>query len=124
MACPVQRHRWIRGGRAAMVLLGANLLIGCVATSWDRVAPPVDVLAAAGMADVPGQRAALERGRMVYLVDCSKCHVPEPILAYSVQDWGHILPEMIEETSLTAEKEADLRRYVESVLQLGADAAG
>ena len=31
---------------------------------------------------------------------------------------------MIEETSLTAEKEADLRRYVESVLQLGADAAG
>ena len=84
-----------------MVLLGANLLIGCVATSWDRVAPPVDVLAAGGMADVPGQRAALERGRMVYLVDCSSCHVPEPILAHSRAE------------------EADLRLYVESVLQLG-----
>jgi mono/diheme cytochrome c family protein len=119
MACPVQRHRWIRGGRAAMVLLGANLLIGCVATSWDRVAPPVDVLAAGGMADVPGQRAALERGRMVYLVDCSSCHVPEPILAHSREDWKHILPEMIEETTLTAAEEADLRLYVESVLQLG-----
>jgi len=119
MTCSVQRHCWIRGGRAAMVLLGADLLIGCVATSWDRVAPPVDVLAAGGVADAAGQRAALERGRMVYLVDCSSCHVPEPILAHSREDWKDILPEMIEETTLTAAEEADLRLYVESVLQLG-----
>ena len=55
---------------------------------------------------------------MVYLQDCSQCHVPEPILAYSIEEWGRILPEMIEETVLTASQEADLRLYVESVLEL------
>jgi len=39
-------------------------------------------------------------------------------------DSGHMLPEVIEEATLTAEREADLRRDVKSVLQLGSDAAG
>ncbi|MDG2021347.1 MAG: hypothetical protein P8J59_05310 [Phycisphaerales bacterium] len=118
MAIPVRRCGLPRGAWVTIGSLVAVHFLGCAATSWDRVAPPVGTLALAGVGGMPDWEEALERGRMVYLQDCSQCHVPEPILAYSIEEWGRILPEMIEETVLTASQEADLRLYVESVLEL------
>ena len=77
----VSQCRWILERRAIMGLLAVNLSLGCAAPSWDRVAPPVEMLVLGDAIDDSERKAALERGRMVYLVDCSKCHVPEPILA-------------------------------------------
>lgn len=83
-------------------------LVGCL--SLEEMAPSVDqqVLAVAGGADV----ASLERGRRIYLGKCIKCHSVVPIGEYSLAEWNEIIPDMSEETNLSADEQVDLRAYI------------
>src|SRR5687768_9621980 len=88
---------------ALCVLCGELSLSGCM--SLEEMAPPVAALGGGG-----GQSPeSLSRGRHTYLTACAKCHTVEPIGRYSLDKWEEILPEMSEESKLTAAEESDLR---------------
>lgn len=88
----------------------AFVLQGCMST--DEMAPPVH----AEMVRVAERRgyehAALNRGRAIYLTDCSKCHSIEPIDRYSERKWKELGPDMADESKLTKAELDDLMAYL------------
>ena len=51
-------------------------------------------------------------GKRVYFGQCITCHVPEPIVNYSSDEWREIVADMAPEAKLTPTEEAALLRYV------------
>ena len=56
--------------------------------------------------------AVLERGREVYLSDCTRCHSVEPIDRYSLDRWRAILERMGPQSKLDESRTAALQAYV------------
>lgn len=83
---------------------------GC--RSLDETVPPVERIGVGESAVV----AELEAGRVIYLVDCAKCHVPEPVAKYTWGRWEEILAKMVPETKLSAEESSRLAAYIKAVL--------
>ena len=99
------------GAACACVCGAALLLVGC--KTLEQIAPPADErLAMASGAGLP----ALERGRHIYLNQCTDCHVAEPIRDYNRRQWAEILPEMNHESNLTPAQAADLKAYIDACL--------
>jgi mono/diheme cytochrome c family protein len=86
------------------------LFTGCV--SIEQIAPPVQgAIIETGRAQ--GVSAdVLERGRMIYLNQCAKCHTAEPVDRYSLLQWQKILPEMNEEAKLNRAQAAEVEAYI------------
>ncbi len=59
----------------------------------------------------------LEQGRSIYLTQCARCHSPEPVTRYSLQQWNTILPRMCDKAELNQSERAMLAAYVEIVLE-------
>jgi mono/diheme cytochrome c family protein len=99
---------------AARVLLVVAALSGGSCASLEQVAPPVESLAVQARTGSTGQ---LVQGREIYVTKCAKCHRVEPVRKYPANQWeNEILPEMAEESKLTAGETAAVRAYVMSVL--------
>ena len=98
--------------------LAAAALAACV--SLEQAAPPVETLPA--RATSAGQ---LRLGREIYVTRCATCHSVEPVRKYSRAHWEReILPEMAEETNLSASDAAAVRAYVLAVLDSPEMSAG
>jgi mono/diheme cytochrome c family protein len=97
-------HPW-----PARALLLAAALLGGSCASVEQSAPPVAAL--------PGSSAQMSHGREIYVTKCAKCHKVEPVRNYSRAKWEQeILPDMAEETKLSAADTAAVRAYVMAVL--------
>ena len=84
-------------------------LLGCL--TIEQMAPPVGPeFSTMGMNGVT--RAVLERGREVYLSDCTRCHSVEPIDRYSVDRWRAIIERMGPESKLDESRAAALEAYI------------
>ena len=120
--------RWL-----VILLLGMTTLTSIRCTTLDQIAPPVDLIIASSRVSQPtgnsedshgdrGHRlggftqrdpAVLAHGREIYLTQCSRCHSPEPIDRYTMTQWhNEILPDMVDETRLDDQQEADLTTYI------------
>lgn len=69
--------------------------------------PPVTALRARG-----GHTATLEAGRRIYLEDCSRCHVAEPVRDYPAARWPGIIADMAERAKLSVEQQRQVLAYV------------
>lgn len=99
----------------ARVLLLLAALTGGSCVSLEQAAPPVAMLAPAM---VNKNSARLSLGRDIYVTRCAKCHSVEPVTKYSRAKWENdILPEMAEETNLTASEAEAVKAYVLAVLE-------
>jgi uncharacterized membrane protein len=96
-----------KAGLGILILLVCCLHAGCM--SLEELAPPVELASAYG-----GGTSAetLELGRHLYLTKCTKCHAAEPVREYSASEWHGLMPEMGEETKLTAAEEGAVLQYV------------
>ncbi len=56
--------------------------------------------------------ALLERGREVYISDCTRCHSVEPIDRYTVDRWRTIIERMGPQSKLDKSRTAALEAYV------------
>ncbi len=56
--------------------------------------------------------SALERGREIYMSDCTRCHSIEPIDRYSADRWRDIISRMSLEAKLDDRQTAALQAYV------------
>lgn len=56
--------------------------------------------------------ASLERGRRVYLENCTRCHAPEAIREYTAGRWPGIIADMAERSHLSASQNHDVLAYV------------
>lgn len=95
-----------------MLLLLAALSGGsCV--SLEQAAPPVALLTPAA---INHNLASVSLGRDIYVTRCAKCHSVEPVTKYSREKWMQdILPDMAEETKLTATETAAVKAYILAV---------
>src|SRR4051812_39768727 len=93
----------------ALLILAA--LMGGSCTSLDQgAAPPVATLS--------GSPAVLSHGREIYVTKCAKCHKVEPVRNYSRAKWEQeILPDMADESKLSAAETAAVRAYVLAALR-------
>lgn len=95
-----------------LLLLAALTGVSCV--SLEKAAPPVTMLSAAVLHK---NTSNLSLGRDIYVTRCAKCHSVEPVTNYSREKWVHeIMPEMAEETNLTASETEAVTAYVLAVL--------
>lgn len=95
-----------------LLLLAALTGVSCV--SLEQSAPPVALLSSAV---IHKNTANLSLGRDIYVTRCAKCHSVEPVTKYSREKWVHeIMPEMAEETNLTASESEAVKAYVLAVL--------
>ncbi len=77
----------------------------------EQMAPPVTTEFSRSGANVVSL-AALERGREVYISDCTRCHSVEPINRYSVDRWRSIIDRMGPESKLDESRTDALRNYI------------
>ena len=84
-------------------------LAGCLTV--EQMAPPVGPeFSRIGMNGVT--LAVLERGREVYVSDCTRCHSVEPIGRYSMDRWHAIIERMGPQSKLDDSRTAALQAYV------------
>ena len=83
---------------------------GCL--TIEEMAPPVgpEFLRTRTKNDVA--LSVLERGREVYLADCTRCHSVEPISRYSKNHWHTIIKRMGPLSKLDESRTAALQAYV------------
>lgn len=85
------------------------ILAGCL--TIEQMAPPVGPeFSRIERSGVP--LAFLERGREVYLSDCTRCHSVEPIDRYSIDRWRAIIERMGPQSKLDDSRTAALQAYV------------
>jgi hypothetical protein len=98
------------------IAAGAALILGCQSERLNVTVPVVQppLVQAGARRGVPVQR--IRAGRAIYLLQCARCHAPEPVARYSAEDWASILPGMARKTRLTAQEESDLTAYVNAVM--------
>jgi len=109
----------IRVRRAVLWLAGAALtatgLAGCMTT--EQMAP-----IAGNVLDptiyTAREFATFDRGRDIYLRQCSSCHSIEPIDRYSLSEWNKIIPPMAVESNLTLNETQILTDYILTVRQV------
>ena len=97
------RHVWI------LVELVACLSSGCL--TIEEMAPVVD----REMRFVEGGdqgRALLEKGRAIYLSDCTRCHSVERVNRYSLDRWTTILERMGKKSKLDESDQQALEAYI------------
>ncbi len=95
----------LRPNAGLAILLG---VAGCASTDLSRVAPVPEAPTTAGVL----------RGRSIYVTRCAKCHAPEPVRKYSAAQWREIIPDMAEETRLSAADTQAVTDYIFAVLAL------
>lgn len=84
-------------------------MAGCL--TIEQMAPPVGPeFVTMGTNGVT--RAVLERGRQVYLSDCTRCHSVEPINRYSADRWRAIIERMGPESKLDESRMTALEAYI------------
>ena len=88
--------QFLTAGMVGMLLL----MTGCASLNLDNIAPPAPA------------SPQLERGRVIYITKCAACHAPEPVRKYSAAEWEKIIPDMVEETKLSASDSAAVVAYV------------
>lgn len=97
-----------------LLALGSGTLLGC-ASIFDLAPPVSDELMRTGAA-AGAPRESLERGRRLYVEDCTRCHAPVAVGKYSRDQWDAILPRMAKTTRLDADETADLQVYIRAVV--------
>lgn len=105
MLCKITRTLKRASSRAALLLCGALMMGGCA--NLETVAPPVNTLPARGK-----DTASLEDGRRIYLENCTRCHVAEPVRKFSAARWPGIIADMGERSRLSAEQHRAVLAYV------------
>lgn len=99
----------------ARVLLLLAAMTGASCVSLEQAAPPVALLSPSV---VNNNAVKVSQGRDIYVTRCAKCHSVEPVTKYSRARWeGDILPDMAEETKLTANEADAVKAYVLAVLE-------
>lgn len=91
--------------RAALLFFAALVFTGCA--NLETVAPPVAMIAARG-----NEPASLESGRRIYLENCTRCHVAEPVRDYSAARWPGLIADMAGRSHLSATQRHDVLAYV------------
>ena len=98
-------------GRASLGLLSLVLCwLSTACLSLEEIAPPIDQAAAFGGGGTSSEQLTL--GRHLYLTKCTKCHAAEPVRDYTASEWHGLMPDMGEETKMTAGEEEAVLRYV------------
>ncbi|MBL9115115.1 MAG: hypothetical protein JNJ83_08905 [Verrucomicrobiaceae bacterium] len=88
----------------ARFVLSASVLVvlaSCAALNVNYIAPPA-----------PPENAKLTLGRRLYLTKCVRCHAPEPVAKYSLEEWHHIMPDMVADSKLPPNEGEALMEYV------------
>jgi len=99
------RVRLLLAGGAGILLT----LSGCL--TIEQMAPPVGP----EFLRIPRNAASLavlERGREVYVTDCTRCHSVEPVVRYSEDRWRAIIDRMGPRSKLDESRAAALQSYV------------
>ena len=91
--------------RTALLIFATLLISGCA--NMDTTVPPVATLTARGK-DI----ASLESGRRIYLENCTRCHVAEPVQKFSAARWPGIIADMGARAHLSAEQHRAVLAYV------------
>lgn len=107
-------HPWSVG---ALVVAGWLVLPGCAAI--EDLAPPVS---AATLRLAASRGVAPEspvRGRELYITSCARCHRPEPVARYGIEQWRQILPRMLAESKLGEEEAEAVEAYVILTVEVG-----
>ncbi len=95
---------------ALVAALMMSLLPSCV--SIETAAPPVPTVASASQKNYQ----QLCTGRELYLGKCTKCHSPEVIKKFSLEDWtGDIMPSMVKKSKINPAEESCLMAYITTV---------
>jgi hypothetical protein len=97
-----------------LIIAACACIVGCA--SLAELAPEVNEPALQYAAARDIDPAVVHRGRVVYITDCARCHSPEPVTAYSAEQWQEIMPRMCEETNLSAEDSEAVHVYVMATL--------
>ncbi len=101
-----RRQSWVISACGAVFLCG---LAGCLTV--DQMAPPVGP--EFSRVNVDGVTLALlERGREIYLQDCTRCHSVEPINRYSQDRWHLIIERMAMQAKMGESQKDALKAYV------------
>ncbi|MBU2502017.1 hypothetical protein KJ682_11870 [bacterium] len=91
----------------------ALLIAGCASVSDLAPEPDPAAVARAGAGGVDA--SDLVAGRRIYLTDCARCHAPVAVTSLTRGQWNPVLDRMAPLTRLDAEKDAQLRSYIEAV---------
>ena len=78
----------------------------------ETIAPPVAKLAVRS-----NDTAVLESGRRIYLENCTRCHVAEPVRDHAAARWPGIIADMGGRSRLTAAQERAVLAYVLAAAQ-------
>ena len=97
------------------LLLPLILVAGC--TPIATLAPPVNEKMVSAAYVLGYDRSDLERGRLLYLSDCARCHSPVTINSLSKEQWSTVLPRMVGITNLDQEAQQSLESYITCVLR-------
>ncbi len=98
------------------VVIACWLVVLSCATIKD-LAPPLDAptLQLAASQGLAPERPS--RGRELYITTCARCHRPEPVVRYGVEQWQKILPRMFARSKLGADEAEAVEAYVMLTLQ-------
>lgn len=71
------------------------------------------------MAEASGESAlTLQRGRAVYMSDCSRCHKAKMPKEISTEDWHVILPGMAWNAGISKGDEEAVEAYINAVIAM------
>ncbi|MCZ6836888.1 MAG: hypothetical protein O7G85_14020 [Planctomycetota bacterium] len=107
--------KWLCHNSISAALLAALIVSGCVST--EQIVPPISDHLLTLAQDEGLSIPQLERGRLVYLTDCTKCHSPESVTRYTAMQWKEIMPRMVKQTSLNTNDRAAVEAYVTFILR-------
>ncbi|MEM1083570.1 MAG: cytochrome c [Verrucomicrobiota bacterium] len=92
------------------LLLGVLISAGCVVEEPIPPAPTAEMAAASG---VSGE--TLQRGRAVYMSDCTRCHEAKMPGDVSSKDWHVVLPGMAWNAGISEADEEAVEAYIKAV---------
>lgn len=99
------------------VLIGLLLLSVSACRPLSDYAPTLEMIQSQGPSVSSFDPHQVNRGRKIYVQDCSRCHSVLAVHDYTAAQWHEELPDMVEESALSKEEEADLRAYIKVALQ-------
>ena len=97
-------------------LMMVFLVSGCATT--EQLAPPVQVSVLESADRLGYGDEQVERGRVIYLSKCIKCHGVRSVQKYSAERWEGILAKMSVKAKLSESEEEDVGAYIYSVLEI------
>lgn len=95
------------------MMLGVVVLAGC---ATETELPPAPSVAMADASGVPVEK--LQRGRAVYVTDCTRCHEAKMPKSVSEEDWHIVLPGMAWNASISDADEEAVEAYILAVRQM------